>query len=294
MHFDYDQLRALTAILRSGSFDNAAAALGVTPSAISQRLKALEEQVGARLVLRANPCSGTPLGQRLARHAEDVALMEAQLLPQRSGPARISVAVNADSLATWLVPALASQPDLRFDLTIEDQDHSLRLLKEGRVAAAITTRAQPVQGCDSFALGALDYVATASPVFVQRWFADGVNAAALAQAPALIFDRKDDLQRAWALQETGASIALSGHIMPSTQAFVAAALAGMGWGMNPAALVKTALEQGALVALGGTPHFHTPLYWQVSRRLAPQLAGLTRALNNAAKVALVAPRSQNS
>jgi LysR family transcriptional regulator (chromosome initiation inhibitor) len=293
MSLDYDHLRALSAILRTGSFDAAASSLGVTPSAISQRLKALEDQVGARLILRAAPCVGTELGQRLARHAEDVALMEAALLPDQSEPARLSIAVNADSLATWIIPALASQPDMRFDLTVVDQDHSAQLLKEGRVAAAITTRAQAIQGCDSISLGALDYVATASPEFIAKWFPSGVTRATLEAAPTLIFDRKDGLQRDWALQETGEHVALSGHILPSTQAFVAAASAGMGWGMNPAALVAQPLAKGILVPLGTRAHFQTPLYWQISRRLAPHLTGLTRALKERAKTELVAHKAQN-
>ena len=293
MSLDYDHLRALSAILRTGSFDAAAATLGVTPSAVSQRLKTLEEQVGARLVLRAVPCVGTELGQRLARHADDVALMEAELLPEQSEPARLSVAINADSLAIWAIPAFATQSALRFDLTVVDQDHSAQLLKEGRVAAAITTRAQAVQGCDSIPLGALEYIATASPGFASIWFANGVTAQALSAAPALIFDRKDDLQRAWALQETGQSMTPSGHVMPSTQAFVAAAEAGMGWGMNPAALVAEPLARRTLVALGNSPSFRTDLYWQISRRLAPHLQDLTRELCLAAKTHLVAPDARN-
>lgn len=289
MQFDYDQLRALSAILRTGSFEAAAAQIGVTPSAISQRVKALEEHVGARLVLRGTPCTATELGDRLARHADDVALMEAQLLPERSAPARLSIAVNADSLATWIIPALASQHDLRFDVIVEDQDHSVRLLKEGRVGAAITTRAQPVQGCDSLALGALAYIATASPAFAQRWFQSGVDARALAAAPALKFDRKDGLQTEWAAREAGGPVVLKGHVLPSTQAFVDAACAGMGWGMNPAALVEAPLAQGRLVPIGRDPHLRTPLYWQVARRLAPQLQPLTCALRDAARAALVAP-----
>ena len=57
MPFDPNQLAALTAILRTGSFDHAASELGVTSSAISQRLKMLEDQVGAALE-GAPSCNG--------------------------------------------------------------------------------------------------------------------------------------------------------------------------------------------------------------------------------------------
>lgn len=234
--------------------------------------------------MRGSPCTGTELGSKLAHHMEDVALLEAQLLPQTASPARLSVAVNADSLATWIIPALAQQSGLLFDITVVDQAHSAQLLKEGRVAAAITTRETPVQGCDSVYLGA---VATASPTFVARWFPTGVTAQSLRQAPALIYDHKDSLQRDWAQRETGEDIVLSGHLLPSTHAFVDAAITGLGWGLNPSALVKEPLREGQLVQLGQQSGFETPLFWQISRRLAAPLAGLTSAIRRAADHALV-------
>ena len=289
MNFDYDHLRALSAIQRYGSFDAAAFELNVTPSAISQRLKALEEMVGERLIVRAAPCVGTALGQRLARHAEDVALMERDVLPQNGAPARVSIAVNADSLATWFMPSLQGQHDLLFDLISDDQDHSIKLLKEGRVAAAITTRAQPVQGCDSFALGAMRYVATASPSFANCWFSDGVTAQSLLHAPALVFDHKDDLETEWSLREVGTPLQLQSHFVPSTTAFIHAAIAGIGWGLNPEILVRDHLRTGTLVPLGTNPFLDTPLHWQISRRTGGPLKTLTRAIQTGAKTALVPP-----
>lgn len=293
MQLDYDHLRALGAIVRSGSFDAAAAELGVTASAISQRLKALEERVGTRLVVRGAPCTATDLGRKLARHMEDVAVMEAQLLPQAGTAPQITLAVNSDSLDTWLIPALAAAAHLRFDLKVDDQDHSAELLKSGEVAAAITARAQPVQGCDAMALGALGYVATASPEFAAQWFAKGITPAALQAAPTLIYNRKDGLQAAWAAREVGAPVRLSGHHIPSTTSFVEAAIHGMGWGMNPEILVREGLATGRLVALGRMPEYHTPLYWQIARRMKDPLAALTRSIRAAARVHLVAPPPQS-
>jgi len=278
MQFNYDHLRALSAILRTGSFEMAAAELGVTAPAISQRLKALEDQVGARLVVRAAPCTGTDLGRKLARHMEDVAVMEAGLVAPDQAAARITLAVNADSLATWLIPALVQVPGALFDLRVVDQDRSAQLLKTGEVAAAVTSRAQPVQGCDVQPLGRLSYVATASPAFVDRWFSTGVTRSALEAAPALIYNRDDKLQATWAAREVGAPVRLTGHTVPSTTAFVHAAEEGLGWGMNPEILVRAPLRAGRLIAIGAQPAFETPLYWQFSRRLKTPLAALTRAI----------------
>lgn len=294
MTFDPNQLAALTAILRSGSFDQAASDLGVTPSAISQRLKTLEDRVGAALVLRGPPARATPFGRRLAKHAEDVGLLEAQLardiFPQpTAGFTSLRLALPADSLGTWVIPALAAVPGVTFDLVIDDQDHSAEWLRRGEVSAAITAHAKPVTGHDNVALGSLRYVATASPAFVEQWFAEGLTPEALAQAPMMTFSEKDKLQSRWINTVTGQRAVPPSHVLPSTHGFVDGALAGLGWGMNPEPLVQHHIETGRLVALAPDARLDTPLYWQVSRIMAKALAPLTIAIKVAARSALIQP-----
>ncbi len=288
--FDYPSLATLSAVLRTGSFDRAAAELGVTPSAVSQRIKSLEERMGAVLVLRGQPCTGTDTGRRLARHVEDVRLLEAALVEDlgatRAARPAVRIAVNADSLATWLVPALAAVEGLMFHVVVDDQDHSADWLRRGEVSAAVTAQGQPVQGCDAVPLGRLRYVATASPAFVSRWFPDGLTAAALSAAPALTFDAKDRLQRDWARAACGQDVTLTTHYLPSSTAFVEAALAGMGWGMNPEVLVRHHIAAGRLVALADLP-FDTALTWQVSRLMRDAMDPVTRAVRRAARAALL-------
>lgn len=294
MQFDAPQLAALAAVLRHGSFDAAAADLGVTPSAVSQRIKALEERTGAALVRRGSPCTATPMGARLAKHAEDVGLLEAQLsrdlaLEPAPGPARLKLAVNADSLATWFTSAMAATPDLLFDLVIDDQDHSADWLRRGAVSAAVCALGQPVTGCDAYPLGSLRYVATASPAFMARWFAGGVTRQALAQAPCMVFNAKDMLQRRWIERTMGGRLSPPAHYLPSSTAFVDAALAGLGWGMNPLPLVEDHLRAGRLMTLLPDRPLDVALSWQLSRVMAPALRPLTRAVRTAARDALIAP-----
>lgn len=291
MPYDYAQLAALEAILRNGSFEGAAVELGITQSAVSQRLKALEDRIGALLVYRGQPCTGTNVGRRLASHVGNVKALEHKLsadidglVPDPGAPVRI--AVNADSLATWFLPALAQVPDMLFDLVVDDQAYSAEWLAKGEVAGAITSHDRPVSGCDCLALGALRYVATASPAYMERHFKEGVAAETLAKAPILHFDPKDFLQSEWMTEVTGQKLSPPSHRLPSSQGFVDACLLGLGWGMNPEPLVRDHIAAGRLVPLLEDRLFETPLYWQSSRLLGDALSPLTRALRRAARTAL--------
>ena len=287
---DPSQLAALAAIHRRGSFELAAAELHVTPSAVSQRLKALEERIGSLLIRRGQPCTATQAGLRLIRHHDEIVLLERALsqdLPgAAAGPATLRVAVNADSLATWVIPALAATEGFLFDIVIDDQDVSQDWLRRGEVAAAVTSHPGPLQGCDSLPLGLLRYRATASPAYMKRWFAGGVDAAALARAPAVVFSGKDRLQELWVASVAGPAAARAGfpaHRLASSQGFVDASLAGLGWCMNPESLVSSHLATGALVELvPGTP-LDVPLHWQFARLTGDAVAPLTRAMTAAAR-----------
>ena len=296
---DYAALSALAAVVREGSFERAARALHVTPSAISQRIRQLEERVGCALVVRDQPCRPTETGRRLCQHVDRVRLLEQDLqgaLPGLDLPAprrvALPVAVNADSLATWLAPALAAfaaASPVLMEVAVDDQDHTAEWLRSGAVVAAVTGLARPAAGCDSRPLGSMRYLAAASPAFVARHFADGVGAGSLALAPSLVFNTKDELQARWARRLCHRHVELPRHTLPSTEAFVAAALAGMGWGMHPQALIAPHLASGALVELVADAPLHVPLYWQHARAASSLLDAFSGAIMAAARKALLSP-----
>ncbi|SCX74668.1 LysR family transcriptional regulator ArgP [Variovorax sp. EL159] len=280
---DYAALNALAAVVREGSFERAARALHVTPSAVSQRVKALEERTGGALLVRGQPCVATEAGLQLCRHVERVGMLEHELheaLPalgmggEAGERVTVRVAVNADSLATWFIAAAAAfasqEEGALLDLTVDDQDHTAERLRSGAVLAAVTALAQPVAGCNSEALGTTHYVAAASPGFVRRYFEKGVGARTLANAPSLVFDRKDRLQTRWVRRICHRNVETPRHWVPSSTAFVDAACAGMGWGMHPASMVADAIREGRLVELVPGSTLPVPLYWQQARA-APQL-----------------------
>ncbi len=294
---DYALLDALATVLRAGSFEKAARLLGLTPSAVSQRIKLLEERLGLVLVVRGQPCTATPAGQKLFRHAEEVALLE-NSLREEIGIAGIAaerpsirIAVNADSLATWFVSAMAAVDDCLFDLVLDDQDHSAEWLRRGEVRAAVSGDSGAVQGCDSRPLGSLRYLATASPAFVRRWFPDGVTPEALAAAPCLTFNAKDMLQARWIGKVFGEAVATPTHWLPSSEAFVDATLAGIGWGMNPEVLVRDLVAEGRLVPLVADAPYDVPLYWHWSRSVQPAVRGITAAVIEASGAVLLPPET---
>jgi len=278
--FDYGALEALAAVLSSGSFEGAAARLHVTPSAISQRIKTLEERMGTVLVIRGTPCTGTEVGTRLVRHAEQVALMEAEVaLPETATSVApvLRIAVNADSLATWVLPALARIEGRMFDLVIDDQDHADDWLRRGEVVGAITSQPVPVPGCDAVPLGVMRYHAAASPAFLARHFPSGPTPEAFAKAPALVFNEKDRLQAAWVKMVTGQTVGLPQHRIGSAQGFADAAALGMGWGMIPELMTAGPIREGKLAVLAEAP-LDIEIHWQSLRRLRGPLEPLTRAL----------------
>lgn len=295
---DYAALSALASVVREGSFERAARALHVTPSAISQRIRQLEERVGCALVVRGQPCRPTATGRRLCQHVDRVQLLEQDLqgtLPALApgGVARVAlpVAVNADSLATWLAPAIAAfaaDHPVLMEVAVDDQDHTTEWLRSGAVLAAVTATARPAPGCNSRPLGTMRYVAAASPAFMQRYFKGAVGAGALAKAPSLLFNTKDELQARWVRRLCHRDVEMPRHTLPSSHAFVTATLAGMGWGMHPLAMIAAHLDDGSLVELvPGTP-LDVPLHWQSARAASGVLDGLGRAVLAAAGAALLA------
>lgn len=272
---DYAALNALAAVVREGSFERAARALHVTPSAVSQRIRLLEERAGCALVVRGQPCTATEAGRRMCQHVDRVRLLEQELtvalpalVPEADRRVELPIAVNADSLVTWFAPALAAyaaRAPVLVEVVVDDEGHTAELLRTGAVLAAVTAAAKPATGCDSMALGAMRYHAVASPDFIARHFAAGVTYYSLQQAPSLCFDNKDSLQARWVRRLCRRHVELPRHVLPSSQAFVTASLAGMGWGMHPEVLVARHLEEGTLVELVPDSVLEVPLYWQRAR-----------------------------
>lgn len=282
MALDGEQLAALAAVVETGSFDAAAATLHVTPSAVSQRIKALEQRVGQVLVRRERPCTVTAAGAPLLRLAAQSALLEAEALAEfggdEVGSARIALAVNADSMATWFASVFERLDSVLFDVRIEDQDHSARLLREGAVMGAVTTERSPVPGCRVQSMGVMRYIPTASKDFVERYLPEGFTARAAAHAPSVAWNRDDALQDMFLRKAFRRQLTPPTHFVPTAEGFGAAVRSGLGWGMFPEQLADATRD---LVRISDL-HLDVPLYWQCWKLDSALVSTVTDAVRAAA------------
>lgn len=285
---DYAALNAVSAVVREGSFEGAAHALGLTPSAISQRVRGYEERLGSLLIVRGQPCLPTALGKALCAHIDKVRLLEAEI-PELCGQGALAVsrsptlkiAVNADSLATWFPRAIADfakETDVFLDLLVEDEAHTADRLRSGDVMAAVTADATPVPGCHTTHLGVLRYVACASPDFILRHFSNGFTRAAFATAPCMCFEKRDKLQTRWLQDVHHTPLPLHVHYIPSPQGFLDFALTGLGWGLQPLCLAQEHLATGRLIELPPQHALDVTLYWIIPRLKSDLLGKLTQHL----------------
>jgi LysR family transcriptional regulator (chromosome initiation inhibitor) len=295
MHrFSLDQLDTLLAVIDAGSFEAAASRLHVTPSAVSQRVKAMEQASGRVLVQRTSPVALTEAGEVLLRYARQVDLLEADTLrtlrvdAEPGRPFRVSLAVNADSLATWFLESLAGLGErlgVVFDLHREDQDRTTSLLRAGTVIAAVTSTRDAVQGCVIEPLGIMRYRAVATPAFRERWMPGGSAPARLADAPVVTFDRNDGLQEEF-LRGFSGDASASVHYVPTSADFARAISLEFGWGLLPEQQCLALISAGVLVELAPAHPVDVPLYWQRWNLASPLLDAVSAAVRAGAAGAL--------
>jgi LysR family transcriptional regulator (chromosome initiation inhibitor) len=291
MDLNPGQLDALVAIADHGSFDAAARQLHITPSAVSQRIRALEAAAGQVLISRGTPCRPTPHGEWLVRLGRQTRLLyaEASQAITAATAVELPVAVNADSVGSWfrdVLAEVAAWDHTALKLRVEDQAYSQELLRRGDVLAAVTSDQAAVQGCRVDALGALRYLPAAAPALADRWQVTGEGEAGgespdWAVMPVVVFNDKDDLQHELLRRHGVAQDPPIVHQVPSTADFYQAVRVGLGWGMLPESQASADFSAGALVRLTADV-LDVPLYWQRWRLDSPKLAALTSAVRTAA------------
>lgn len=294
--YDPDALECLAAIVEEGGFERAAKRLSITQSAVSQRLRALEAQVGTVLIVRSRPLKPTSAGQLLLKHTRQLRLLRAdlerdlrELTPSAAGGSReeerVSIAVNADSIATWALPALGdlARQGLPLEVITDDQDFTHEWLRSGQVLGCVTTLRQALRGCKVVPLGAMPYLAVASPDYAREHCPRGLTPQNFRQLPFVAFNRKDDMQAEFVAQVLGLKrVALSQMFVPSSEGQVRAVLAGWGLSVVPELLVCDLIASGRLVDVAPAHRTSVQLYWHCWNLASEVLDSLTRALTQAA------------
>jgi LysR family transcriptional regulator (chromosome initiation inhibitor) len=268
MNIDPRRGAALLAAIDSGSLEQAAVLLHITPSAVSQRIAALEDELGMPLLVRTRPCRATVPGMRVLQFLRRRALLEAEFaadMDAEPGLVKVALAVNNDTLATWLLPVLAPillAEHLLVDLVLDNQGHTFALLEQGRAVACIAAAAQPMRGCTVTPLGLMRYRMVASPAFAQRYFPEGLEREAARRAPVMVFDPKDQLQQHFLLRHLGLQEGdYPFHFVPASDPYVQAILLGLGYGMLPQEQCAPLLAAGRLVDLAPELSADVALYW---------------------------------
>ncbi len=301
--FDPDALECLAAIVEEGGFERAAQRLSITQSAVSQRLRALEAQVGTVLIVRSRPLKPTPAGQLMLKHAKMMRLLRADLekdlkelapgtAASARGEERISVAINADSIATWALPALdeLARSGLPIEIIADDQEFTHEWLREGQVLGCVTSLGQALRGCRMEPLGVMDYALVAQPAFAREHCPRGLTAQNFHRLPFIAFNRKDHLQHAFVEQVFGlARVVLKQRFVPSSEGQVRAVLAGWGVSVVPVLLVQGLLARGDLVDLAPRHRHGVALHWHCWNLSSEVLDALSAALRAAAKASLQPP-----
>ena len=297
--FDPDALECLASIVEEGGFERAAVRLSVTQSAVSQRLRALEAQIGTVLLVRSRPVKPTAAGRLLIKHAMQMRLLRADLetdlqdlTPATKGSReedRVSIAVNADSIATWVLPAVGPlvSEGLPLEIITDDQDFTHEWLREGQVLGCVTTLKLALRGCKVLPLGDMHYVAVASADYARQHCPQGLTSHNFRDIAFVAFNRKDDLQADFVGRACGLRrVTLSQRFVPSSEGQVRAVLAGWGASVVPEMLVRELLQRGDLVNLAPQVTLPVSLYWHCWNLDSEVIDRLTSALEFAAKRAL--------
>ncbi len=293
-------LECLAAVVEEGGFERAAARLHVTQSAVSQRLRSLEAQVGTVLLVRSRPLAPTAAGALLVRHAKQLRLLRADLghdLHDLAGGQvaddalgeRISVAINADSISTWALAALTPLMDSGIDIEViaDDQDFTHEWLRSGQVMGCVTSLAEPLRGCTVTALGAMRYVCVASSAYAALHAPQGLSPQNFRRLRFVSFDRKDDLPAEFVARHLGlGNVQLRQHHVPSSVGQVQAVRGGWGVSIVPLPLAQSGLDDASLVDLAPGTQWRMALYWHCWKMDSARLAAASKALIAQAGTAL--------
>lgn len=253
---DFKLLEALSAVVEEEGFEKAAGKLFITQSAVSQRIRTLEEKTGQILISRETPPKPTKRGYELIKHYRQILALEADFV--REEEQVFPLGINADSLATWFLPAIRSlleQSNINIEIKVDDQEKTAEMLKKGLVAGCISSNRNSLQGCRVHYLGEMEYSICATQGFIDKWFPEGLTEQALMKAPAVIFNRNDRLHDRYLNEVLGSPAqGYPRHYIPSSEKFVDLIEMGVAYGVVPDLQIIN-------LKIINAKKLRVPLYW---------------------------------
>ena len=256
---ELEELRTFVQLVDSGSATRAAAVRGVAVSAISRRLKELEQRLGVQLLQRTTRRMHlTDEGQLFYRRATRILgeLTEAELevtrySTQLKGTLKIAAPVGFG--VAHLVPAVTAfmhqHPELNLQLDMSDR--RIDLLEEG-FDLAIRIGSLAASALRARRIADFDHVVCAAPSLLNR-VGTPTHPADLEGAPALCYGNLARPEH-WRYQhhsrdEEGEFDVSPRLLATNGDAIREAAIAGHGYACEPSFIVHRAVEQGQLVPL---------------------------------------------
>jgi len=267
---DNNLLEAFGLVLDCGGFEKAAKSLFISQSAVSQRIKQLEDYMGQVLIVRTSPPRATSAGRQLFKHYKQVKCLENEILSNVLSGAKnkytvLTIGVNADSLATWfydIISEFTIKNNVLINIIVDDQDETRKLLKDGEVVGCISASNELIQGCSYHYLGSMQYSFAANKNFCQKWFGNGVSYDSAADAPTVMFNTKDNLHyKLFKNIFQKIPPEFNTHYMPSPERLLDAVLSGLGYGAVPNMQADKYFKNGELVDIFPGVYIDVNLYW---------------------------------
>ncbi|MDC7235256.1 MAG: ArgP/LysG family DNA-binding transcriptional regulator [Spirochaetales bacterium] len=264
--YDYRQLEALGAVIEEGGFDRAADVLGLTQSAVTQRVKQLETLMGKPLLIRSNPPVPTEAGVPLYTHFKKVRLLEEELdsaTAEGLSGMPLSLGVNASTLGSWFLPVLNFiMNNTLVDLHVGEAWVVHKLLKNGDIAGCISLRQRPSRGCYVDYLGKLVLRCFATRDFKDRYFPRGIDAESMRSAPAVLFHPESQMMQRFQKKVLDVHpFEVPTHIIPSQSEYMQMIGSGVAYGFLPEPLFNQFKADKGLIDLSPTAPIIIPQYW---------------------------------
>lgn len=267
MQFDYKGVEALYTVIQTQSFEEAAQALCITQSAVSQRIKNLQIYHGDALLIKELPYRATEYAEKLLIHYKKVVLLEKELesvMASEIEPFKLSIAMSRDILETWFIDSIKKSSFLDgvvFDITSVDQELTIDFFKRGEVLACFSTAKKPLPGCLSDFVGNMRYVLVATPQFKSKYFKTGKHKSYLLRAPTIKYDNHDFLQDRYLEKYFNIyDERPCYYTLPSIKGFREFVLADRAYALIPEIDIIFYLNSGKLVNLFPDKVWNMPIY----------------------------------